>query len=248
MGQTHADLALAIKAYWALKDRQLATSEALRSTAEGSAKAVRGGGHFEPVVQLLASFFTDAGYPATSIFAKGHATILPAYLRPTKNWDLVVVSSGVLVAAIELKALGGPSFGNNYNNRLEEAIGSSVDLGSAHTAGLLGPEKPWLGYFYVMEDHPGSRRPVRERSCRSFPVDPVWAGRSYQSRYAVTGRRLLDAKMYDAVCYLVSSPQAPDPVEPEPALDWTHFAAAIRGRIAYLKSLGYPRPEAQERF
>ena len=240
MPQTKADLDRAMLAYWALKSKQLATAQAIRSTAEGSAKAVRGGGHFEPVVQLIASFFTDEGYPATSIFARGHATILPAYLRPTKNWDLVVVHREVLVAAIEVKALGAPSFGNNYNNRLEEAIGCSVDLTAANAAQLVGPEKPWLGYFYVIEDHPGSRHIVRERSCRSFPVEAIWADRSYQMRYSVTGRRLLDAKMYDAVCYLVSSAANPTPIEPEPALDWKHFAAAINARIHYLKGLGYP--------
>lgn len=240
MAQTHADLARAMVAYWARKDAQLASAEASRSTAEGSAKAVRGGGQFEPVVQLIASFFTDAGYPLSSIFVRGHDTILPAYLRPTKNWDLVVVHGEVLVAAIEIKGLGGPSFGNNYNNRLEEAIGCSVDLTAANAAGLLGPEKPWLGYFYVIEDHPGSRGPVRERSSRAFPVEPIWAGRSYQTRYSVTGRRLLDSKMYDAVCYLVSSRENPTPIEPERALDWTHFAAAIRARIHYLASLGCP--------
>ncbi len=240
MSQTGADLDAAMHAYWALKAKQLAAAQAIQSTAEGSAKAVRGGGHFEPVVKLIASFFTDAGYPVSSIHANGHATILPAYLRPTKNWDLVVVHRGVLVAAIEVKALGGPSFGNNYNNRLEEAIGCSVDVTAANAANLVGPEQPWLGYFFVIEDHAGSRRIVRERSSRSFPVEPTWANRSYQSRYALTGRRLLDSKMYDAVCYLVSSAAKPTPVEPEPALDWTHFAAAIRARITYLKGLGYP--------
>ncbi len=240
MPQTKAELNAAMQAYWALKAQQLAAAEAMESTAEGSAKAVRGGGHFEPVVKLIASFFTDAGYPVSSIHASGQATILPAYLRPTKNWDLVVVHRGVLVAAIEVKALGGPSFGNNYNNRLEEAIGCSVDLTAANAADLVGPEKPWLGYFFVMEDHPGSRSIVRPRSSRSFPVDPEWHGHSYQTRYAVTGRRLLDSKMYDAVCYLVSSATEPAPIEHEPALDWAHFAAAVRARIQYLKELGYP--------
>lgn len=169
MPQTKSDLDLALRGYWALKEKQLAAAEAIQSTAEGSAKAVRGGGHFEPVVQLIASFFTDAGYPADSIFAKGHATILPAYLRPTKNWDLVVVHRGILVAAIELKALGGPSFGNNYSNRLEEAIGCSVDITAENAANLLGPEKPWLGYFFVIQDHPLSQHIVRERSSKSFP-------------------------------------------------------------------------------
>lgn len=240
MPPTRADLELAIGAYWALKDRQLAAAAAMQSTAEGSAKAVRGGGHFEPVVKLIARFFTDAGYPVSSIHAKGHATVLPAYLRPTKNWDLVVVHRGALVAAIEVKALGGPSFGNNYNNRLEEAIGNSTDITAANAHALVGCEKPWLAYFFVMEDHPDSRRIVRERASRSFPVEPIWKGRSYQTRYSLTGQRLLDAKMYDAVCYLVSSRSNPGPIEPERSLDWQHFAAAIQARIHYLAALGYP--------
>lgn len=240
MPPTHVDLEAAIQAYWAHKSRQLTIAEAMQSTAEGSAKAVRGGGHFEPMVKLIARFFTDAGYPVSSIHARGHATILPAFLRPTKNWDLVVVHRGVLVAAIEIKALGGPSFGNNYNNRLEEAIGNSTDITAAKAADLVGPEKPWLGYFFVMEDHPGSRHAVRERSSKSFPADPIWSGRSYQTRYSLTGQRLLDTKMYDAVCYLVSSRENPGPIEPEPTLDWQHFSAAIQARIHYLSNLGYP--------
>lgn len=240
MPPNFADLEAAIHAYWALKDKQLTKAEAMASTAEGSAKAVRGGGHFEPVVQLIARFFTEAGYPVPSIHAKGHATVLPAFLRPTKNWDLVVVHRDVLVAAFEIKALGGPSFGKNYNNRLEEAIGSSIDVTAANTANLVGHETPWLGYFFVMEDQPGSRHPVRERSSKSFPVEPIWAGRSYQERYSLTGQRLLDAKMYDAVCYLVSSRDSPGPIQPEPALDWQHFSAAIQARIHYLSNLGYP--------
>jgi hypothetical protein len=67
--------------------------------------------------------------------------ILPGHFRPNKAWDLVVVHKEVLVAAIELKALGGPSYGKNYNNRVEEALGNAVDLSHASRAGLTGREK-----------------------------------------------------------------------------------------------------------
>jgi hypothetical protein len=46
------------------------------------------------------------------------------------------------VAAFELKALGAPSFGNNYNNRVEEALGSAVDLRRAALADLFPGENP----------------------------------------------------------------------------------------------------------
>lgn len=240
MAPGRKELELALAGYWANKDAQRAAAEKIQSTAEGSSKAVRGGGHFEPIVNLIARFFGDAGYPAESIHAQGQATVLPGFFRPTKNWDLVVVHRGVLVAAIELKALGNPSFSNNYNNRLEEALGSSLDLAAANASALVGTEKPWMGYLFVMEDAEMSRKPLRERSSKSFDVEPIWRGRSYQERYAVTGQRLLDERMYDAVCYLVSSPDDPGPREPAEPLDWRHFSAAIQARISYLSDLGYP--------
>jgi hypothetical protein len=41
---------------------------------------------------------------------------LPGYFRPTKEWDLLVILDGNLLASIEFKSQIGPSFGNNYNN------------------------------------------------------------------------------------------------------------------------------------
>ena len=43
-----------------------------------------------------------------------------------------------LVAALELKSQVGPSFGNNFNNRTEEAIGTATDLWTAFREGAFG--------------------------------------------------------------------------------------------------------------
>lgn len=75
----------------------------------------------------------------------------------------------------------------------------------------------------------------------SFKTDPVWEGRSHQDRFEVTGERMLEQGLYDAVCYLVSSPALDEPKEPNPLLDWNHFSAALKGRLAYLDGLGIPR-------
>ena len=77
--------------------------------------------------------FVDNGFPRHTI--KRTARIeLPGFYRPTKKWDLVVIDQGKLVAAIELKSQVGPSFGNNFNNRTEEAIGNAVDVWRASTS------------------------------------------------------------------------------------------------------------------
>jgi hypothetical protein len=234
------DLQTAIAGYWATKETQRAAAEAVSSTAEGTAKAVRGGGHFNPVANLLARFFTDAGYPTSSIAASGSGTIVPGYFRPNKAWDLVVIHREVLVAAIELKALGAPSYGKNFNNRVEEALGNSADLSRANLAQQTGPEKPWLGYFFLMDDSDESRLSRISRENPSLPIAPEWRGLSHEERFSITGRRLIDEGFYDAVCYVTSSAQDPGPREPEPRLDWRHFSAAIEARIAYLAGLGLP--------
>ena len=241
MSPTKHDLERALALYWETKDKQREEAERRGSTAEGTSVAVRGGGHFAPLVNLVAQFFIDAGYPPSSIGAQGATVELPGYYRPTKRWDLVIAHRGVLVAAFEMKALGGPSFGNNYNNRVEEALGSAVDLSRARVARLLGNEQPWLGYFFIMEDHVKSRaQSTRAPRGKMFKEDPGWVGRSYQERFAQTGERLLEEKLYDAVCYVVSSPASPEPTEPSLLIDWKHFSAAIQGRISYLRQLGYP--------
>lgn len=54
----------------------------------------------------------------------------------------------------------GPSFGNNFNNRSEEAIGSASDVWIAYREGRFGDTRPWLGYFFLLEEHPKSTKPV----------------------------------------------------------------------------------------
>ena len=87
----------------------------------------------------------------------------PGWYRPEKKWDLLVVADGQLLAGIEFKSQVG-SFGNNYNNRTEEAIGSATDIWAAYREGAFKPSaRPWLGYMMLLEEAPGSMRPVRAR-------------------------------------------------------------------------------------
>ncbi|SEQ29442.1 PaeR7I family type II restriction endonuclease [Streptomyces radiopugnans] len=241
MTVTRQDFEDAIAAYWGAKQMQGEQSAIREAVGAGTAGTVRGGKHFDAIATLLAKFFLDAGYPPESIrVTKSQGLALPGYYRPQKQWDVVVVHEGVLIAAFELKGLGGPSYGNNYNNRVEEALGSAVDLRRAALAELFPKEKPWLGYFFIMQDGEGSRTPVKIAK-GGLPVDDMWHGTSYQDRFGIFCQRLVDEQLYDAVCYVTSSLENPSPVEPVDSLDWRHFAAAINARLTYLKSLGIPR-------
>ncbi len=154
---------------------------------------------------------------------------LPGYFRAVKRWDVLVVHDGVLAAAIEFKSILG-SYGNNLNNRAEEAIGNAADLLQATEAGLLGDTPPWLGYVFLMQDEVKSRTSVRVK-VPHFEVDPEFETASYQERAALMCRRLVRKRLYDAAWFVTGDPVALSVVEPAPDLTWNKFEAAIRGRV-----------------
>lgn len=165
---------------------------------------------------------SDAGIQETDIFRK-KTVKLPGFYRPTKEWDIVVVVDGVLLTAIELKSQIGPSFGNNFNNRTEEALGSAVDIWTAYRDGAFrSSPAPWLGYLLLLEDCLQSRRPVSV--CEPhFPVFPEFKGASYATRYELFCRKLVRERQYSAACFIMASRERSDSDEnySEPAEDLT---------------------------
>lgn len=58
-----------------------------------------------------------------------------------------------MIAAVEFKSQVGPSFGNNFNNRSEEAIGSAHDIWTAFREGAFGAQsRPFIGWLILVED------------------------------------------------------------------------------------------------
>ncbi|MCW2983118.1 MAG: Type site-specific deoxyribonuclease [Conexibacter sp.] len=223
----------AIRSHWEVRTGQQDKQLALGKADAGRRGAVTGGAHMDAMALVMERIFIDAGFPAHSI-SRSSSVELPGYFRPEKKWDLVVVHEGTLAAAIEFKSQVGPSFGNNYNNRTEEAIGSATDVWTAFREGRFGTARPWLGYLFLLEEAPKSTSPVRVRE-PFYEVDPVFKGASYKQRYEIFCRRLLLERLYDAVCFVTSSADLGSPIhEPAHDLDFAAFMAAIRARAAYL--------------
>jgi hypothetical protein len=226
----------AIRSYWTVREAQAAKQLASGRTDAGLRGQATGGAHLDAIAMLLEEVFINAGFPPSAI-RRSTGIELPGYYRPTKKWDLVVVDQGRLVAAIELKSHVGPSFGNNVNNRIEEALGSAVDVWKAYENGLLGPTRPWLGYLLLLEETARSTSPVR-LSTTVFPADPAFVGTSYKDRYRILCRRLVRERLYDAVCFVTSSKVPGEPVQqPDPEIGFDNFVASIVGWAAYLKAL-----------
>jgi len=117
----------------------------------GLRSAVTGGAQMDGFIRLFTEMIVGAGMDEGYVYRKRRLE-LPGFFRPTKEWDLVVVKSGHLVAAIEAKSQVGPSFGNNFNNRTEEAMGSALDLWTAFREGAFNSGvQPFLGYLRLRE-------------------------------------------------------------------------------------------------
>jgi len=71
-------------------------------------------------INLVRDLLCERGLPKANIYCKKYIE-LPGWYRPEKQWDLLVVSDGKLLAGIEFKSQVG-SFGNNYNNRTEDRV------------------------------------------------------------------------------------------------------------------------------
>jgi hypothetical protein len=222
----------AVRDYWRVRTSQQQKQLTSGKVDAGTRGAVTGGAHMDSMAKLMAEIFLDAGFPERSI-SRSSAVELPGHFRPEKKWDLVVVHEGSLAAAIEFKSQVG-SFGNNYNNRVEEGIGNAVDVWTGYREGLFGESRPWLGYLMLLEEAPKSTAPVKNRE-PFFKVDPVLKNASYKKRYEIYCRRLVRERLYDAACFLTSSADPTSKIhEPAADLSFAAFMAAIRARAAAL--------------
>ncbi len=193
----------AIAFYWQTRHQQQSKQTLGGRSDQGARSAVTGGAQMSRIIHLLTDLIIEAGAKPEDIF-HNKSLELPGFFRPTKEWDLLVIRQKQLVVAIEAKSQVGPSFGNNFNNRTEEAIGSAIDLWTAFREGAFNSTiRPWLGYLFLLENCPHSTRSVRTREPH-FPVFPEFKDASYAKRYELFCRKLVRERHYTSATFLMS--------------------------------------------
>ena len=229
----------AVAHFWETRHRQAESQRDRGAADQGARSAVTGGAQMDGFVGLIARLVRHAGILDPAIYTKHHLE-LPGFFRATKNWDMLVVVDGALLAVIEAKSQVG-SFGNNFNNRTEEAIGSAVDLWTAYREGAFAESsRPWLGYLFLLEDSQKSRSPVSVREPH-FPVFDEFHNASYRTRYELLLRKLVRERHYEAAAFLASDAQTgPDGAYAEPARD-LRFRDFARSLIAHVASFAAMR-------
>lgn len=192
------DVKKAVSFFWSVKKAQLE-----KSVDKSNRGAVVGGKQMDGFVSLLQKVALDSGVPNSCIYTKNN--YLPGFFRSSKNWDfLVVTPSKKLIAAIELKSQVG-SYGNNFNNRAEEAIGSAVDLWTAYREKQFpNQQTPWIGYLMVVGKDADSVVPVKNNES-IYPVLPEFQEASYIDRYRILCEKLKLERHYTSTALLWTS-------------------------------------------
>ena len=221
----------AVQSYWDARGKNKEKQVEGGKIDAGTRGEVTGGAQMGAMEVLVADILLDEGLKKLDVKTRT-ALELPGYYRAEKKWDLIVVSEGQLVTAMEFKSQVGPSFGNNFNNRSEEAIGSATDIWVAFREGRFGKTPaPFLGYFFLLEDCDRVKTPVRNKE-PYFKVDPVFEKASYSKRYELLARRLVVERMYTAACLVMATNSAPTKItQPAEDLNFQRFVAALRGHV-----------------
>jgi hypothetical protein len=223
----------AIRGYWQTKANQKAAS-----TSEGTSKDVRAGKHMDPFEDLIRKVVEDAGIeldpqPETKIY-------LPGYYRETKSWDVVMQYKGHVLAIVEAKSQG-TSLANNFNNRVEEAIGQAADIWKAHERGfLVSGMRPWVGYLMIVNQTAKTIAPKHLAKGKTIPagmrIDEHFDGMSFAERYAEAFGRLDQERMLDATCVAITADEDSYSY-PNQWLSFNGFAAQLWGRCRHMQAV-----------
>jgi hypothetical protein len=194
----------AVMAFWGNREAARKKQIEAGKADQGERAGVTSGKNMDGFIALVLDIVHANGLAHAEIHQKRAVLTLPGYFRPTKLWDLLVIHKGELIAALELKSQVGPSFGNNFNNRTEEAIGTAHDLWTAYREDAFGKQpRPFVGWLMLVEDAPKSTSPVRDASPH-FSVFEEFKGASYLKRYDILCQRLVKEQLYTTASLITS--------------------------------------------
>jgi hypothetical protein len=193
----HNYIKKAVNHFWNTRNKQ---TDGRTISDQGNRSAVTGGKQLDGFIDLMTKVACDIGIPKNCIYTKGNK--IPGFFRPTKDWDVLIISpKGKLISVIEFKSQVG-SFGNNFNNRTEEALGSAVDLWTAFKEnGYPQKQPPWVGYLMLVEKSAKSTSKVRIQEPH-FGVREEFKNTSYIDRYAIFCQKLMMERHYSGTCLI----------------------------------------------
>jgi restriction endonuclease XhoI-like protein len=224
----------AVKAFWGNREIAREKQIELGKVDQGERAGVTAGKNMDGFLALVRDIVRANGLAHAEIYQNRAMLTLPGYFRPTKLWDLLVIHKDQLIAAIELKSQVG-SFGNNFNNRTEEAIGTAHDFWTAFREEAFGKQpRPFVGWLMMVEDAPKSRCVIRDASPH-FPVFEDFKDASYLKRYDLLCQKLVQEQLYTTAALITSPRSAAENGEYSELSAMTElktFVTALAGHVA----------------
>lgn len=226
----------AVREFWGRRAHARDAQIAAGRQDQGERAAVTAGKNMDGFIRLAVEIVQANGLEGAEIALTRRLLTLPGFFRPTKVWDLLVLNDGHLVAVLEFKSQVGPSFGNNANNRAEEAIGTAVDLWTAFRERAFGDiPRPFVGYLILVEDAPASRRELTQTISPHFPIIPEFKTASYAERYNILCRKLIQEQLYSAASVILSPRSATESGDYSELSELTGlrtFVTSLAGHVA----------------
>ncbi|MFJ8442307.1 PaeR7I family type II restriction endonuclease [Kitasatospora griseola] len=220
----------AVKGVW--QARRLEWGPA--ATVAHTPGSVRAGHAFRKIEQsIIIADLVSRGVPPEWI-KSGPKLSLPGLYGTSSGWDLMIYRDGFPLAAIYIKSASGPSFGNNFRNRIQEVTEQALDVRRQYEKSDLKELQPHLVPFFILEDCPDARRPTKATpAVTGFPSK--MDGMSYRDRHADVFGRLLKDSVYDGICYVTARPDGKSSPE-EPCWDMgvETFLSEIASRVSAL--------------
>ena len=203
---------------------------------QGQRGDVTSGQHLNSVLSVIRDDLIHVGFKEEEIITDGSELTLPGWFRPAKNWDMLVFSEKTLLAFIELKSINS-SFGNNYNNRAEETIGSAIDVLHAIKNELIPVtyQPPMGGYVMIVKLCEDSCRTVKNPDSR-YPIDKEFTDSSYFKRFSLLCRRMLAERLYQSIWLVGVDPEKRVVIEPEQDLTYEKFITSIESMLRIKKA------------
>ena len=228
----------AIRFFWETRASATKKNKLGSNQDTGSRGGATAGNNLDGFSDLIRKLVVQNGTKDLDVHERQKLVTLPGHFRPSKKWDIVIMHHGKLLAALELKSLGGPSFGNNFNNRCEEAIGSGLDFKTAQREGAFGKgAAPFLGFFILIHDAEKSRKiSAKPKINEAFECDQIFEGSSYQTRMATLCERLIQEGIYTSAATMSSPDSAARSGEFSDLSDSASFHRFLNKLLAHIQA------------
>lgn len=180
-----SDIEAGVKAFW-------------RARAAGT----QSDSHPKAFLDLIAKDLGRLGWSDVRVLEKGQGgrkdITVGGYFRPAKQWDVVAWEGETPRIVVEIKTQAD-SYGNNENNRYEEALGNALDLRAKYGASV------GIGFLFVICEEKES---LRKRPQVAPDEESCFHDTTHVERRVIFARRIADYllngdKFYDAAAVLI---------------------------------------------